>query len=77
MYHSITVVFRTFYIGSHKILLLMSVLLGLKDGMFLNKKAHRWGAKLWVLAESNIGYTHQVSVYKGRINIERHPHGKG
>jgi len=34
-----------------------------------NKKAHRWGAKLFVLAESRTGYTHQVSVYKGRTNI--------
>ncbi|CAC5407995.1 unnamed protein product [Mytilus coruscus] len=30
-----------------------------------NKKAHRWGAKLFVLAESRTGYTHQINVYKG------------
>jgi len=42
-----------------------------------NKKAHRWGAKLFVLAESRTGYTHQVSVYKGRRNTARHPHGQG
>ncbi|XP_046329987.2 piggyBac transposable element-derived protein 3-like [Haliotis rufescens] len=31
-----------------------------------NKKAHRWGVKLWILAEAGTGYTHQVRIYKGR-----------
>ena len=31
-----------------------------------NKKAHQWGMKLWVLSDSNTGYTHQINVYKGR-----------
>ncbi|CAG2210332.1 unnamed protein product [Mytilus edulis] len=42
-----------------------------------NKKAHRWGAKLFVLAESRTGYTHQINVYKGKRNTERHPNGQG
>ncbi|CAC5400023.1 unnamed protein product [Mytilus coruscus] len=43
-----------------------------------NKKAHRWGAKLFVLAESITGYTHQINVYKGKKrNTERHPNGQG
>ena len=33
-----------------------------------NKKAHWWGIKLWVLSDSNTGYTHQINVYKGRRN---------
>ena len=57
-------------------------IVGFKGRHFLkeyisNKKAHRWGAKLFVLAESRTGYTHQVSVYKGRRNTARHPHGQG
>ena len=56
--------------------------IGFKGRHFLkqyisNKKAHRWGAKLFVLAESRTGYTLQVSVYKGRRNTARHPHGQG
>ncbi|XP_048251453.1 uncharacterized protein LOC125379246 [Haliotis rufescens] len=31
-----------------------------------NKKAHRWGVKLWILAEAGTGYTNQVRIYKGR-----------
>ncbi|XP_046380083.2 piggyBac transposable element-derived protein 3-like [Haliotis rufescens] len=31
-----------------------------------NKKAHRLGVKLWILAEAGTGYTHQVRIYKGR-----------
>ena len=57
-------------------------IVGFKGRHFLkqyisNKKAHRWGAKLFVLTESRTGYTHQVSVYKGRRNTARHPHGQG
>jgi hypothetical protein len=29
------------------------------------KKAHRWGAKLWVLAESDTGYTLSIDLYAG------------
>jgi hypothetical protein len=28
------------------------------------KKSHRWGAKLFVLAESDTGYTSQVKLYE-------------
>ncbi|XP_052085148.1 piggyBac transposable element-derived protein 4-like [Mytilus californianus] len=40
-----------------------------------NKKAHKWGIKLWVLAESYTGYTHQIKVYKGRRNEARSENG--
>jgi hypothetical protein len=42
-----------------------------------NKKAHRWGIKAWVLAESNSGCTHQIEIYKGKQNTPRFPHGQG
>ena len=42
-----------------------------------NKKAHRWGVKVWVLAESQTGYTHQVEIYKGKSNTARYPNGLG
>ncbi|CAG2252077.1 unnamed protein product [Mytilus edulis] len=42
-----------------------------------NKKAHKWGIKLWVLAESYTGYTHQIKVYKGRRNEARSENGQG
>ena len=29
------------------------------------KKAHRWGAKLWVLAESDTSYTLSIDLYAG------------
>jgi hypothetical protein len=29
------------------------------------KKAHLWGAKLWVLAESDTGYTLSIDLYAG------------
>jgi hypothetical protein len=46
-------------------------MIGFKGRHFLkqyitNKKAHRWGVKAWVLAESNCGYTHQIEIYKGK-----------
>lgn len=31
------------------------------------KKAHRWGAKLWVLAESDTGYTLSIDLYAGKF----------
>jgi hypothetical protein len=31
------------------------------------KKSHRWGAKLWVLAESDTGYTLSMDLYAGKI----------
>ena len=40
-----------------------------------NKKAHRWGVKVWVLSESQTGYTHQVEMYKGKSNTARYPNG--
>jgi hypothetical protein len=40
-----------------------------------NKKGHRWGVKVWVLAESQTGYTHQVEIYKGKSNTARYPNG--
>jgi len=42
-----------------------------------NKKAHRWGVKVWVLAESQTGYTHQVEIYKGKSNTARYLNGLG
>lgn len=42
-----------------------------------NKKAHRWGIKLWVLSDSITGYTHHINVYKGRRNERRSPNGQG
>ncbi|VDI33309.1 Hypothetical predicted protein [Mytilus galloprovincialis] len=44
-----------------------------------NKKAHRWGIKLWTLSESDTGYTHQIVVYKGRQpqNLVQYPNGLG
>ncbi|XP_063433722.1 piggyBac transposable element-derived protein 4-like [Mytilus trossulus] len=57
-------------------------MIGFKGRHFLNqyianKKAHRWGVKAWVLAESGSGYTHQVELYKGKSNAPRHPDGQG
>jgi hypothetical protein len=43
-----------------------------------NKKAHRWGAKMWVLAESSTGYTHQMRFYLGKRNTPiLNPYGQG
>ncbi|XP_061170531.1 piggyBac transposable element-derived protein 4-like [Saccostrea echinata] len=42
-----------------------------------NKKAHRWGIKLWVLSDSTSGYTHHLNIYKGRRNERRSPNGQG
>jgi hypothetical protein len=33
------------------------------------KKSHRWGAKLFVLAESDTGYTSQVKLYAGKDHV--------
>jgi hypothetical protein len=33
-----------------------------------NKKAHRWGIKAWVLAESNSGCTRSIHFYIPLIN---------
>ncbi|VDI42875.1 Hypothetical predicted protein, partial [Mytilus galloprovincialis] len=57
-------------------------MIGFKGRHFLkqyiaNKKAHRWGVKAWVLAESGSGYTHQLELYKGKSNAPRHPDGQG
>ncbi|CAC5420054.1 unnamed protein product [Mytilus coruscus] len=57
-------------------------MIGFKGRHFLkqyiaNKKAHRWGVKAWVLAESGNGYTHQLEIYKGKSNSPRHPDGQG
>jgi hypothetical protein len=57
-------------------------MIGFKGRHFLkqyiaNKKAHGWGVKAWVLAESNSGYTHQIEIYKGKQNTPRFPHGQG
>ena len=40
-----------------------------------NKKAHRWGVKAWVIAESGSGYTHQLELYKDKSKAPRHPDG--
>eukprot|EP00105_Crassostrea_gigas_P035780 XP_019919928.1 PREDICTED: uncharacterized protein LOC105320943 [Crassostrea gigas] len=42
-----------------------------------NKKARRWGIKLWVLSDSITGYTHHINVYKGRRNERHSPNGQG
>ncbi|CAC5388546.1 unnamed protein product [Mytilus coruscus] len=57
-------------------------MIGFKGRHFLkqyiaNKKAHRWGVKAWVLAESGSGYTLQLEIYKGKSNSPRHPDGQG
>ena len=41
------------------------------------KKAHQWGPKFWVLAESDTGYVSQIQPYKGKRfdPIMRHPQG--
>lgn len=57
-------------------------MIGFKGRHFLkqyiaNKKAHRWGVKAWVLAESNSGYTYQIEIYKGKQNTPRFPRGQG
>lgn len=41
-----------------------------------NKKARRWGIKLWVLSDSITGYTHHINVYKGRRNERHSPNGQ-
>ncbi|CAC5402794.1 unnamed protein product [Mytilus coruscus] len=42
------------------------------------KKSHQWGAKLWVLSESDTGYTEHVQLYYGRRNRQQpYPHGVG
>ncbi|VDI63937.1 Hypothetical predicted protein [Mytilus galloprovincialis] len=42
------------------------------------KKSHRWGAKLFVLAESDTGYTSQVMLYSGKqARVRRAVHGLG
>ncbi|KAJ8316544.1 hypothetical protein KUTeg_005901 [Tegillarca granosa] len=43
------------------------------------KKTHRWGAKLFILAESETGYTSHIKVYAGKRHTAeaRHPHGMG
>jgi hypothetical protein len=35
----------------------------------LGKKSHRWGAKLFMLAESDTGYTSQVKLYAGKDHV--------
>ena len=47
-------------------------LVGLKNRTSLmqympNKKHHRWGIKLWVLAESSTGYVYKLRVYTGKV----------
>jgi hypothetical protein len=32
---------------------------------------------VWVLSESQTGYTHQVEIYKGKSNTARYPNGLG
>jgi hypothetical protein len=41
------------------------------------KKAHQWGPKFWVLAESDTGYVSQIQPYKGKRfdPIMQHPQG--
>ncbi|VDI38394.1 Hypothetical predicted protein [Mytilus galloprovincialis] len=42
------------------------------------KKSHQWGAKVWVLSESDTGYTEQLQLYFGRRNRQQpYPHGVG
>ncbi|CAG2247875.1 unnamed protein product [Mytilus edulis] len=42
------------------------------------KKSHQWGAKIWVLSESDTGYTEQLQLYFGRRNRQQpYPHGVG
>ncbi|CAC5398668.1 unnamed protein product [Mytilus coruscus] len=36
------------------------------------KKSHQWGAKVWVLSESDTGYTEHVQLYYGRRNRQSH-----
>ena len=35
-----------------------------------NKRRHPWGVKLWILAESDTGYTYLIDPYRGRLFTE-------
>ncbi|KAJ8301529.1 hypothetical protein KUTeg_020516, partial [Tegillarca granosa] len=41
------------------------------------KKTHRWGAKLWILAEADTGYTLHIDLYAGKRNTTESYSGHG